>query len=210
MTAHTFPPAPAVGTPLSATRASQDARELLALRRSAGKLFLGDPGPAPGALDEILTVAARVPDHRKLTPWKFIVFEGEARTAFGQELARIHGENNPDAESRDILEAAGLPLRAPVMVTVISSPTEDGRTPVWEQELSAGAVCYNLLLAANASGWAGAWLSEWPAFDTKVAGVLGLSDSERVAGFIYLGTSRVDPPERARADMSQVISRWTK
>ena len=192
-----------------ATRPSPEARALLALRRSAGKQFLGAPGPNSEQLDELLTVAARVPDHRKMTPWRFIVFEGDARNAFGKELARIHGENNSESESKDVLEAAGLLLRAPVVVCVISSPTDDGRTPVWEQELSTGAVCYNLLLAANASGWAGAWLSEWPAFDPKVAATLRLTETERVAGFIYLGTSKVSPPERARADMSEKITRWS-
>ena len=203
-----FPPAPPVGTPMLATRPSAEARQLLALRRSAAKHCLGDPGPSPEALDELLTIAARVPDHRKLSPWRFIVFEGEARAKFGQELGRICGENKADAESQDVLEAAGLLLRAPVVVAVVSSPVDDGRTPVWEQELSAGAVCYNLLLAANASGWAGTWLSEWPAFDPKVAEAMGLAGSERIAGFIYLGTSKIAPPERARADIGGKIERW--
>ena len=149
-----FPPAPAIATPMLATRPSAEARQLLALRRSAGKHFIGEPGPSPEALDELLEIAARVPDHRRMTPWRFIVFEGKSREDFGQELARIRGETLEGAESRDLLEAAGLFLRAPVVVAVISAPTDDGRTPVWEQELSAGAVCYNLLLAANASGWA--------------------------------------------------------
>ena len=147
-----FPPAPAIGTPMLATRPSAEARQLLARRRSAGKHFIGEPGPSPEALDELLEIAARVPDHRKLSPWRFIVFEGDARAEFGKELARIRGETLENAESRDLIEAAGLFLRAPVVVAVISSPKDDGRTPVWEQELSAGAVCYNLLLAANASG----------------------------------------------------------
>ena len=189
-------------------RPSAEARQFLALRRSAAKKLIGEPGPSPETLDEILTIAARVPDHRKLSPWRFIVFEGEARAKFGKELARIIGETKKDVESKDLVEAAGLPLRAPVMVAVISSPVDDGRTPVWEQELSAGAVCYNLLLAANASGFAGSWLSEWPAFDAQVAEVLGLTASERVAGFIYLGTSQVHPPERARADISEKVTRW--
>jgi nitroreductase len=203
-----FPPAPSIATPMLATRPSAEARQLLALRRSAAKHCIGEPGPSPDAVDELLEIAARVPDHRRMTPWRFIVFEGDSRVEFGQELARILGETKADAESKDVLEAAGLLLRAPVVVAVISSPKDDGRTPVWEQELSAGAVCYNLLLAANASGWAGAWLSEWPAFDAKAARVLGLTESERVAGFIYLGTSKIAPPERGRANMSEIVTRW--
>ena len=192
-----------------ATRPSADARALLALRRSAGKQFLTEPGPSPSNLDELLTIAARVPDHRKLSPWRFIVFEGDARAEFGKAIAKIHGSNLPDAESHDVIHAAGLPLRAPVMVAVISSPDHTHKTPVWEQELSAGAVCHNLLLAANASGWAGVWLTEWLAFDKQVDALLGLNEGERVAGYIYLGTATMASPERPRADMSEKVMRWT-
>jgi nitroreductase len=190
------------------TRPSAEARALLALRRSASKHHLTEPGPSPHALDELLKVAVRVPDHRRLSPWRFIVFEGDARMAFGKELARIHDANTPGAASQDILEAAGLPLRAPAMVAVISSPHHGHNTPVWEQELSAGAVCHNLLLAANAAGWAGVWLSEWMAFDADVAKSLGLTEGERVAGFIYLGTATMGCPERPRPNMNEKVSRW--
>lgn len=192
--------------PLATTRPSSEARALLALRRSANKLFLGEPGPSPAEIDELLTIAARVPDHRKLGPWRFIVFEGEARAKFGEALADIlDGRARP---AQEIQEAKNTLLRAPTVVAVISSPVDDGRTPIWEQELSAGAVCFNLLLAANASGWAGVWLTEWPAFDDDASVLLGLKGNERVAGFIHLGTSRMASPERARADMDERILRW--
>ncbi|MCA8902045.1 MAG: nitroreductase [Hyphomonas sp.] len=201
-----FPPAPPVGTPMLPVRPSAEVRSLLALRRSAAKQFISEPGPSPAALDELLQIAARVPDHRKLAPWRFVVFEGEARSRFGAALAGILSARS--APQADIDNAAGLLLRAPVVVCVISSPVDDGRTPVWEQELSAGAVCYNLLLAANASGWAGTWLSEWPAFDAEAGKLLDLTATERVAGFIYLGTANVSAPERPRADMAEKITRW--
>jgi nitroreductase len=201
-----FPPAPDFNQPLPGARPSAGARSLLALRRSANKLFLGEPGPSPAELDELLTIASRVPDHRKLGPWRFIVFEGEARTSFGDGLAGILGQRGkPAAEIEDARKAF---RRAPVVVAIVSSPVEDGHTPVWEQELSAGAVCYNLLLAANASGWAGVWLTEWPAFDPDAGALLGLKGQERVAGFIYLGTSRMPLPERARADAAVRTTRW--
>ena len=125
-------------------------------------------------------------------------------------LATVWRRFAPDAAilRRKSIRPAKLLLRAPVVVAVISSPVDDGKTPVWEQELSTGAVCYNLLLAANASGWAGNWLSEWPAFDDDAGKLLGLEDGERVAGFIYLGTATCDPPERPRADMAEKITRW--
>lgn len=201
-----FPPAPPLGEPMLAVRPSAEARALLALRRSANKQFIGEPGPSPEALDELLQIAARVPDHRKLAPWRFIVFEGNARAAFSAKLAELL--ESRDAADNEVAEARRLLLRAPVVVTVISSPVNDGKTPVWEQELSSGAVCYNLLLAANASGWAGNWLSEWPAFDADAGKLLGLEEGERVAGFIYLGTAKMPPPERPRADMTEKVRRW--
>lgn len=202
-----FPPPPARDLPLAGARASAEARALLALRKSANKLVLGPPGPSPVELDELLQVAARVPDHRKLGPWRFIVFEGERRAQFGSGLAGIlKGRGAPAAQ---VEEAGNAFLRAPVVVAILSSPVDDGRTPVWEQELSAGAVCYNLLLAANASGWAGVWLTEWPAFDADAGVLLGLKAGERVAGFVHLGTARAATPERVRADVAERVTRWT-
>lgn len=202
-----FPPPPSRDLPLAGARPSAEARALLALRKSANKLVLGEPGPTPLELDELLNVAIRVPDHRKLGPWRFLVFEGEARTQFGAELGRIlRSRNAPDAQAE---EAEKSMLRAPVVVCVISSPVDDGRTPVWEQELSAGALCYNLLLAANASGWAGVWLSEWAAYDKEAGALLALKPHERIAGFVHLGTAKAPTPERVRAGPEGRIQRWT-
>ena len=204
-----FPPPPPLGAPLLAARPDASARRLLALRRSASARHLRAPGPSPSDLNELLQIAARVPDHRRLSPWRFIVFEGEARHAFGQELAKIYDRKTPDAASHDVMDVAGLPSRAPTVVAVISSPDIAHKTPVWEQELSAGAVCYNLLVAANASGWAGVWLTEWMAFDPDVAALLELGANERVAGFIYLGTATLAPVERARIDIATKVTRWS-
>jgi nitroreductase len=202
-----FPSPPPLNHPMAGARASAEARALLALRKSANKLVLGAPGPLPDELDELLSVAARVPDHRKLGPWRFIVFEDEARAEFGRALGRIlSGRNAPGAQ---VAEAQKSMLRAPVVVAVISSPVEDGRTPVWEQELSAGAACFNLLIAANAAGWAGVWLTEWAAYDADAGALLGLRARERVAGFVHIGTAKAATPERIRPDLSERISRWT-
>lgn len=202
-----FPPPPLRDVPLPGARASNDARALLALRKSAAKLVLGEPGPGSAELDELLLVAARVPDHRKLGPWRFVVFEGAARAEFGAGLGQIlRGRNVPAAQ---VEEAEKSMNRAPVVVAVISSPVDDGRTPVWEQELSAGAVCYNLLLAANACGWAGVWLTEWAAYDADAGALLGLKAGERIAGFIHLGTARAATPERVRAGVPERVTRWS-
>lgn len=194
---------------MASTRPSQDARDLIALRRSISKRGFVDPGPDPDALDSLLTVAARVPDHRRLAPWRFIVFEGAQRDAFNANAVAIQKQETPDATEAMLADTASYFTRAPVVIAVVSSPDKTHKTPVWEQELSCGALCLNVLLAANASGWAGCWLTEWIAFSPGVKALLGLTADERIAGFIYLGTAKEDPQERLRPDVSGKIERWS-
>lgn len=203
-----FPPRPPVGKQLLLSRPSAPARDLIALRRSAGSRMLTTPGPSQDEVTELLSVAARVPDHRKLEPWRFIVFEGEARARFGQTIETVFAAANPDATPAQRAEESARFLRAPVVIAVISSPHTQHKTPVWEQELSTGALCYNLLLAANAAGWAGVWLTEWLASDRSITSALNVGKDERIAGFIYLGTGKSTSPERPRPDMSAKITRF--
>lgn len=203
-----FPDPPETSTPLPADDDSQAVRRFLARRRSAGKQCLAAPGPDAQQLAELLRVAARVPDHRRVEPWRFITIEGGAREAFGARLGDIAAANGEHSASAQAL-ARDLPLRAPVVIVVVSSPDHAHKTPVWEQELSAGAVCYNLLLAARAAGFGAVWLTEWIAYDAAVAETLGLGASERIAGFIYIGTPTAEAPERPRPDMTAKVVRWT-
>lgn len=208
MTDTTFPAPPSMGQEMAATNASQTARDFLAKRRSISKTCLSEPGPTGDELIQLLNVATRVPDHRRLSPWRFIVLEGEARTRFGETLARVQSEEDPNVSEAAIADTKRLPLRAPTIIVVISSPDVTHKTPVWEQELSTGAVCYNLLLAANASGWAGCWLTEWMSYSDGVNSALNLTEHERIAGFIYLGTATHPPQERLRPDTSSLITHW--
>lgn len=187
---------------------SQSALELLLSRRSVVANKLGSPGPDKKQLAEILTAAARVPDHKKLVPWRFIVFEGEARAQFGKILARACEENEPGAGKTRLETEAARFMRAPVVVAVISSLKDNPAVPEWEQVLSAGAACQNLLIAANAAGFSGQWITEWYAFDKAVWAALGLADGERVAGFIYIGTAQEAPTERDRPDLEEITTYW--
>lgn len=204
-----FPPAPPLGTPMLAARPSPEARQSIALRRSTSKRGLIAPGPSSAALDELLTVATRVPDHRRLAPWRFIVFEGDQRQAFNDRAVEIQKQETPDATETMLADTAGYFTRAPVVVAIISSPDPTHKTPVWEQELSCGALCFNLLMAANASGWAGCWLTEWIAFSPGINTLLGLTEHERIAGYVYLGTAKDRQQERLRPDVANKIKRWT-
>ena len=199
---------PALGDPLPASHPSEDLLEMLRLRRSTTANMMTGPGPSPEELERIIHIGTRVPDHRRVVPFRFLIFDGAARQVFGDVLARIYQENNPAAEEALVDVERNRFSRAPVVVAVISSVNPEHKTPEWEQVLSAGAVCQNMLLAASASGYAAQWLTEWYAFDAQVHEAIGLTAHERVAGFIYLGTAQEDPKERPRPDPSALISRW--
>ena len=160
------------------------------------------PGPDKAQLAQILKAGARVPDHGKLFPWRFIIFEGDGRERAGDILAaaaKADGERDKQVE-----EERARFLRAPVVIGVISSAREQHKIPVWEQEISAGAVCQNILVAATALGFAGNWLTEWYAYHPAVRDGLGLKSGERVAGFIYLGTAKDPLEERPRPEMDMI------
>ncbi|MAK62309.1 MAG: nitroreductase [Ponticaulis sp.] len=163
-------------------------------------------GPEGAVLENILSAAMRVPDHRKLEPWRMIVIKGNARLKLGKELAERYLELHPDASDASLIEETNRLLRAPVCVTVVSSPDHAHKTPVWEQELSAGALCMNLLYAAHASGFAASWISEWWAFDPEIDRVLGLTENERIAGHIFLGTALGELAERPRPSAENKVS----
>ena len=185
-----------------------DALTLLRTRRSVPTTALKPPAPSGEQLDLLLTVASRVPDHGKLAPWRFILFEGEAGTAIGEILARIFAEKNAGADPERI-EAERLRLaRAPLVVAVVSRAGPHPKIPEWEQALSAGAVCMNLLNAAYAMGYAGQWLTGWFAYDPDVLRLLGLAPEERIAGFVHIGTPTETPPDRPRPELSAIVSRW--
>lgn len=201
--------APQRDTLLKASAPSQEVLSFLANRRSTLVKLMRGPGPDAQQLDLILRLAARVPDHRKLAPWRFLLFQDQARADFGMHLAEKFSEDCPGADAERVQFERDRFLRAPLVVGVVSSSKDCPRgTPKWEQELSAGAVCMNMLLGARASGFAAQWLTEWYAFDPRIETVLGLGESERMAGFLYIGTCDAPLSERPRPDLSCLVAPW--
>jgi nitroreductase len=188
-------------------RPAPQALDLLLSRRSGSAKAMTGPGPGPEEVETILTAAARVPDHGKLFPWRFILFEGEARARFGEICLECLRRTEAVTPERAALEA-GRFLRAPVVAGVVSRVREGIPIPVWEQELSAGAVCQTMLIAAHALGYVAAWLTEWPAYHPLVKEQLGLKSGERIAGFVYIGKSAVKLEERARPDLTKIVTRF--
>ncbi len=182
-----------------------DTIRLLETRRSAPVPFLVEPGPSPREVERLLTIAARVPDHGKLAPWRFIVFSGAGKARVGEILAESFAAANPDAE-QDRVEIERKRFAAPLVIAVVSSAGPHHKIPEWEQVLSSGAVCMNLCVAANAMGFATVWLTEWYAYDRGVLERLGLRAHERIAGFIHIGTASGPRDERPRPVMADIVT----
>ncbi|MCF8470838.1 MAG: nitroreductase [Parvibaculum sp.] len=187
----------------------QETLDLLLARRSAKVPTLVEPGPDGAELETILRAGARVPDHGKLAPWRFIVFRNEARRAFGDYLKKAFVKTQPGAKDDQIEFEAGRFTRAPVVVAVISRVTPGIKIPEWEQLLSAGAVCQNMLVAAAALGFGAQWLTEWYAYDREIDAALGLGENERVAGYLYFGSESVAKDERPRPELSEIVTEWS-
>jgi nitroreductase len=193
------PDSPALNRPAPQTL------DLLLSRRSGSAKAMTGPGPSPEELRTILTAGARVPDHKKLFPWRFIVFEGDGRKRMGNVLGDLLCAEGDVSDDRISMERHRF-TRAPVVIGVVSHARENIPVPLWEQELSAGAVCQNILLASHALGYVANWLTEWYAFDDRVKEKLGLKPGERMAGFIYIGKPAEPLEERPRPNLDEFIT----
>lgn len=185
-----------------------DTLQLLRTRRSVAPHLLGEPGPTAEELNLLLTIAARVPDHGRLTPWRFIVLEGEARHRIGETIAAAYRADEPLADAGKLAGERGRLARAPLVVAVVSRARPHVKIPEWEQTMSAAAVCMSLVIAANAMGFGTSWLTEWYAFDRRILDALGLAPDESIAGFIHMGRPTTPPVERPRPVMADIVTRF--
>jgi nitroreductase len=198
------------GTPLATSHPSLQTLALLERRRSAKWAQIKAPGPSPAELERLLAIASRVPDHGKLAPWRFIVIEGRALTGFGDLIADVWKERQPAAAPAERLALERERFAdVPCVVVLVSRAAEHPKIPLWEQELSAGAVGMTLLIAACAMGYSAAWNTGWFAYDHEVMSALGLGAHERIAGIIGLGTAG-EAPERTRPELGDLVTKWTE
>jgi nitroreductase len=178
--------------------------KLLKTRRSVLSKNLSVPGPNKKQLYTILEIAMRVPDHRKLEPWRFIILKGKARFKLGEKFCKIkqkHCELTPD----QIQAEENRYCHAPVVIVVVFSPVKH-KTPVFEQLLSCGAACQHINLASHALGFASQWVTNWCSFDKEAQKELGLDETESIAGFFHIGTANCTPKDRQRPDMNNKMS----
>ncbi len=181
---------------------------LLQTRRSLKPVELGGPGPSPTDLDTLLTIASRVPDHGKLAPWRFIVFEGESQLKAGAAIAAAFVAKYPDAAPDQIEFERRRLARAPLVIAVVSRAAPHVKIPEWEQVLSAGAAAMCLVIAAQALGFGAAWITEWYAYDRSVLDALGLAPHEKIAGFVHIGRPTHAPEDRPRPALDDIVTRF--
>ncbi len=186
-----------------------DALKLLTTRRSFKAAELGGPPPSAAEIDTLLTIASRVPDHGKLVPWRFIVFEGAARDAAGEAIAAVFRAKYPGAKAEHIEAERGRLARAPLVIAVVSRAAPHVKIPEWEQVLSAGAAAMNLVLAAHALGYGASWTTEWYAYDRAVLDALGLKPQEKIVGFVHIGRPPGVPEDRPRPPLAEIASRFS-
>lgn len=182
--------------------------ELLLTRRSVSPKDMQGEGPSAEQIDLILRAAHRVPDHGKLGPWRFVVFTGQARAHFGRALGAIYQADHPDTAVDLASTQEQLFLRAPVIIAVISTAGPHVKIPQWEQVLSAGAACQNILVASHALGFKACWLTEWYSYHKKVKDLLELEEHHNIAGFIYIGNFPGTPEDRVRPPLAERVSYW--
>jgi len=186
----------------------RDALDLLKTRRSIKPREMSGPGPSPAEIETILTIGARVPDHGKLAPWRFIVFEGDARVRAGEVIAKVFARKNPNASPAEIEVEKRRLTDAPLVIGVVSFTRPHPKVPPWEQELSAGASAMNIVTAATALGYGACWLTGWFAFDRDVLEGLGLKANEKLAGLIHIGTAGKTSEDRPRPALSEIVTRF--
>ncbi|MDR6853083.1 nitroreductase [Sphingomonas sp. BE123] len=180
---------------------------LLRTRRSGKARDLVAPGPDAAQLRDMLEIAARTPDHGKLAPWRFVVVPADARDALAARLVDAYRAERPTASALELQTMEQFAQQSPTLVVVLHSPRVGSKIPLWEQELSAGAATMNLLHAAHAHGFAGSWLTGWPAFSDAVRDLFGAAP-ERIAGFVFIGTPAKPLEERPRPDLDAIVSNW--
>lgn len=186
-----------------------DALDLLLTRHSYKPIDMFPVGgPSEAELKLILTIAARVPDHGKLMPWRFIVFEDEARNRAGTIFAEKFARDNPSATPDQISFQKGLFLRAPLVIAIVSRTIDHVKIPRWEQDMSAGCSLMNMLLAAHTLGYVGCIMSEWIAYDREVLQALGLSAEEKIAGYVYIARPARDSGNRPRPALADIVTRF--
>lgn len=179
----------------------------LSSRRSGRPRDMVAPGPNDRQIEDIVSTALRTPDHGKLTPWRVIQVDMDQRGLLAESLTTAYRNEKPDAGRLELEALTVMAHHAPTLLVILSSPVTSTKIPLWEQELSCGAFCMNLIHAVHAEGFVGGWISGWPTYSEDVRDLFGHAP-ERIAGFIFAGTANCELTERPRPELAAILSKW--
>lgn len=182
-----------------------DIIKFLKTRRSPRIADLAEPGPSAAEIETILGIAARVPDHGRLAPWRFLVMQGDKKKAFAEALVPLFRQSHPEATEDQLQKEPRRMIGVPLVIAVISRVGKHPVIPEWEQTLSVGAACMNLVIAAHALGYGANWVTGWTAYERAALDLLGLGADERIAALVHVGTSSVAQGERPRPVLSDIV-----
>ena len=182
-------------------------QSLLETRRSGKPREMVAPGPSDAELQRILNIAMRVPDHGKLSPWRFVIVGKEQRDQLAVLLHRALQAEDECAGPAHHEKEDQFAQQGEALIVLLSSPVREHKIPLWEQELSAGAAAMNLLTAAHAMGYVGGWITGWRAYSPMVNAAFA-APGERIAGFIFLGSPGRELEERPRPDAAEIVRHW--
>jgi len=180
----------------------------LSSRRSGRPRNMVAPGPSDAQIEDIVAIAMRTPDHGKLAPWRIVSVAAGQRDQLAQGFRKAYLAAKPEAGRLELEGLDAMAHEAPALLVLLSSPVQSTKIPLWEQQLSCGAFAMNILHAAHALGFVGGWITGWPAYNEEVRNLFG-SAPERIAGFLYLGTSNIELSERPRPELTDIFSSWT-
>ena len=180
----------------------------LATRRSGKARDMIAPGPDAAQLREIIALSLRTPDHGKLAPWRIVTVAAEQREALAALLKQAWISENPGAAGMDLSALDQFAQQAPTLLVLLSTPVPGSKVPVWEQQMSAGAVGMNLLHAAHAHGYVGSWLTGGAAYNPDVAAAFGAGESDTIVGYFFFGTAARELDERPRPEYDDVVGPW--
>ena len=184
--------------------------DFLCNRRSVLAAKLVDPGPDDASLNKIIEIGLRVPDHSRCGPWRIQIIRKKGQARLGDIYAELFKKNNITATSEQIDYWRHRPQSAPILLAVSCYPNSEKiqKIPLWEQVLSGGALCQNILNGAHALGFCAQWITEWPAYNSEVRQALGHSSDTEMYGFIFIGSAEEKPNERKRISANEVVTEW--
>ncbi len=170
-----------------------DLSALIRHRRSIKPVDM-DPGRDidRALITELIENATWAPNHGLTEPWKFHVFQAEARQGLVQIMQETYRATTAPAEFREdkFKKMGENPLLAPVVIACVMERSSGGKIPEIEEIEALACALQNLQLSATATGLGSYWSTPPLLESAMFHNWLGIRPGDRCLGLIYLGWPR--------------------